>query len=298
MDSIFTLLEGAVDMHVHAYPDVSLQHLQHESNEAVVTSCREAGMTGLVLKTHGWPAPGLARMLDGLYDDFSVFPSVTLNACSGGPHPWVVEMAVHMGARMIWLPTWSAWNDHQSGRGFGVIAASYLPRTKTDWKEQDFYRLLDEEGQLKEEIKECIALCRDAHLVLGTGHISSEESMAVGRFADSIGYHKVCLTHPRSDCAKNSFEAIRAFAEMGQYVEMCALNVAPLHTSMTIADMKKIIDAAGADHCFLSTDHFFDWVPPIPIQLYEVLGCLREAGVSYDTLREYMKTPRRLLELE
>ena len=50
---------------------------------------------------------------------------------------------------------------------------------------------------------------------------------------------------------------------------------------MTIADICRIIEEAGADHCYLSTDHFFDWTPSIPQQIYQVLGCLLEAVRIY-----------------
>lgn len=294
MKEIAELLYGAIDMHVHAYPDVSLKHPQHRSNDNVIEQCITAGMGGLVLKTHGWPSVGLAHQLNGEHENFTVYPSVSLNVMAGGPHPWVVEMAIGMGARMIWLPTWSAASD-RNHTGFGVIAEQYIPRTKAGLRDKDFYYLLDEKGNLSEEIKECIVLCRDHDIVLGTGHISAEESMAVGRFAQEIGYHKVCLTHPRSDCSFNQFEQIQAFAQMGHYVEFCTLAVAPMYSSMSIGDMKRIIEEAGPEHCYISTDHFFDWTPSIPQQIYEVLGCLMESGVSYEDLQVIMDNPKHLL---
>ena len=44
MKDIESLLHGAIDMHVHAYPDVSLNHPQHRTNDDVIAQCREAGM--------------------------------------------------------------------------------------------------------------------------------------------------------------------------------------------------------------------------------------------------------------
>ena len=183
-------------MHVHSWPDVSLAHPQHRTNDDVIRQCREAGMQGIVLKTHGWPAASLAHQLNSEHEDFNVYASATLNTMAGGPHPWVVETAIGMGCRMIWLPTISAKSDHDS-HGFSVSMEKYIPRIH-NLKDEDYYWLLDENGNLKDEIKECVALCRDYDIVLGTGHISAEESMAVGRFASEIGYHKVCLTHQRS----------------------------------------------------------------------------------------------------
>ena len=81
---------------------------------------------------------------------------------------------------------------------------------------------------------------------------------------------------------------------MGHYIELCALNVAPLYTSTTIEEMGRIIKEVGADHCYISTDHFFDWTPSIPQQIYQVLGCLLDAGVSYEELQTVMNTPKLL----
>lgn len=297
MEKIADLLEGYIDMHVHAFPDISLAHPQHRDNETVIRECREAGMAGIVLKTHCWPAPGLARELNALYDDFSVYPSVTLNMTAGGVHPWVVEMAAAQGARVIWLPTWSAANDHESGQGFGAIAETYVPLLHTELDDGAYYQLLNKDGMLKDEVKECIALCKEKDLVLCTGHISGEESAAVGEFAAAIHYSKVVLTHARSRCAFNTFEQIRNFTAMGHYVEFCALNVAPLHTSISIDEMKYVINAIGPDHVVLSTDFFFDWVPSIPQQLYTVLGCLQADGVPYEALKIMAATPRHIMGL-
>lgn len=49
------LLVGAVDLHVHSFPDVSLHTGMEHTNGDVIEACRRAGMAGLVLKAHGWP---------------------------------------------------------------------------------------------------------------------------------------------------------------------------------------------------------------------------------------------------
>lgn len=147
MKDIERLLHGAIDMHVHAYPDVSLNHPQHRTNDDVIAQCRAAGMGGLVLKTHGWPSVGLAHQLNSEHDDFTVYPSASLNTVAGGPHPWVVEMAIEMGCKMIWLPTWSAASDHEH-TGFGVIAEKYIPRCKTGIPKQEKMALTDEQVKI------------------------------------------------------------------------------------------------------------------------------------------------------
>lgn len=87
MREIQDLLQVAIDMHVHSWPDVSLAHPQHRTNDDVIRQCREAGMQGIVLKTHGWPAASLAHQLNSEHEDFNVYASATLNTMAGGPHP-------------------------------------------------------------------------------------------------------------------------------------------------------------------------------------------------------------------
>ena len=294
MNDINVLIQGAIDMHVHANPDISLKHRQTKSNDEVIETCMKAGMKGLVLKTHGWPCLGLAHELNQKYENFTVYPSVSLNRVAGGPYPWVVEMAIQMGAKVIWLPTWSAKSD-MAHTGFGTIAKEYLPLTK-ELDEDKYYYLLEDNGQLKKDIKTIIEMCAKNKIVICTGHISQKESIEVAKYANQIGYHKLVLTHPCSECSYNSFEQIQEFASYGHFVEFCTLNLAPLHHSLEIMDIKKIIENIGAEHCILSTDHFFDWTPSIPDSFYEVLGCLLDVGVKYDDLKTMMNNPHRLLE--
>lgn len=294
MRDLEELLYGAIDMHVHACPDISISHPQKRTNHQVISECQKAGMKGIVLKTHGWPSVGLAHQLNEEINDFTVFPSVSLNKMSGGPHPWTVEMAIAMGARVIWLPTWSALSDRRKG-GFGEIAQKYLPRTKTELKESDFYRLIDENGCLLEELKECILLCRDSDIVLCTGHISAEESLAVGRFAREIHYEKLCLTHPVCECSYHTINQLKEFAQMGYYIELCTLNVDPEYGCIKIEGIKRIIDEVGASRCYLSTDHFFDLESSIPEQLIGVLRGLEKEGICYEDLKVMMENPGQIL---
>lgn len=294
MNKINQLIQGSIDMHVHANPDICLKHPQTKSNDDIINQCINAGMNGIVLKTHGWPSVALAHQLNKQYPNFKIYPSISLNRVVGGPYPWVVEMAIEMGVKVIWLPTWSALSDHMH-TGFGTIAKEYLPLTK-NLVDSDYYYLLNNTGELLEDIKIIIEMCKKHNIVLCTGHISHEESLAVGKYADMIGYHKLVLTHPCSDCSYNDFEQMKEFAHLGHYVEFCTLNLAPLHHSLDILDIKKAIEEIGAEHCILSSDHFFDWTPAISEQFYQALGCLLDSGVKEECLQILMNNPIRLLE--
>lgn len=66
------------------------------------------------------------------------------------------------------------------------------------------------------------------------------------------------------------------------------------YTSRTIEEMGRIIKEVGANRCYISPDHLFDWTPSIPQQIYQVLGCLLNTGISYEELQTVMNTPKLL----
>ena len=65
---------------------------------------------------------------------------------------------------------------------------------------------------------------------------------------------------------------------------------------MSLTDVKELIDTAGAEHCFLSTDYFFDLPASIPEQLKNILQGLNRLGVAYKDLEKLMNNTKKLFE--
>jgi len=293
---IDSLLHGAIDMHVHSYPDVSYKHPGRRSNHKVIDQCREAGMGGIVLKTHCWPVVTLAQELDSQYDDFSVISSVSLNQTVGGPYPWAVEMAYQMGCKYIWLPTWSARADRYHD-GFYEIMKGYN-KYFAEVPDEAYYTIIDESGELTENVKECLNLCKEYDLVCGTGHVSTKESLACAKYAHQIGYKKLCFTHPRANIDKFTMDDLCQFVEYGGYIEHVVQFLHPINTTTTIDEMMQMInETGGPENSYLSTDYFWDAVPSIPAQLDEVLATMYSKGASFDFLKTLISTPNRILEM-
>ncbi len=297
MNKITLLFKDLIDMHCHIYPDVSIDHPQTFSNEELVDQCHDAGMLGLVLKTHGWPQPAVANMLNNRYEDFYVIPSATLNVGSGGPYPWTVDMARSMGCRYVWLPTWGAYNDYRIGNGGMMLEnRNYIPKMK-EMDESLFCRLTDENGELNDNIKECIELAKEFDLIMGTGHAGNEEALVALRYANKIGYKKMVFTHPCGGLDDFTYAQLKEAADLGAYIEVTCLSMLPRYQAITVQTLKEVIDTCGADHVYLSSDYFFDNTPPVPMQFEMIFGGLYSLGTKYEDLQKMVEIPRKLLDI-
>ena len=119
------LLEGAIDVHAHIFPQVFVEEpgrvLDHEWAELA----RDVGMRGFVMKSHLWPTIAQARILNEVYPGVTAFGAITLNANVGGLSPFAAESAARLGVKVIWMPTYSAANDIKVGAYSKRIAEAY-----------------------------------------------------------------------------------------------------------------------------------------------------------------------------
>ena len=98
-------LEGVVDMHVHASPD--LRPRRYDDFE-LCEAAAGVGARAVVLKSHLGDTTARAylanrRNLETHPDSaFQAVGSVTLNRCVGGINPEAVENALNLGAKVVW----------------------------------------------------------------------------------------------------------------------------------------------------------------------------------------------------
>lgn len=288
------LVQGAIDTHCHAYPEFSTEFPCRYTPEEHIALMVEKGMKGVVLKSHVWPTMALAELLRPKFPDFNIFSSITLNDGVGGMVPWAVESAAKQNAKMVWLPTWSAQNDIERG-GISRTIAKYVP-TFQQYIDQGGHRLVDEEGHVRREVLDVLAVCREYDLVVSTGHNSPQEALAVAKSAADMGFKKLVLCHPDSNSVKANMEQIAEFARLGGYVELCALGLTPMHYRITPAQFGEIVKLVGPDRCILSTDYFFAWDASSPEQLRALVNALLFAGISPEDIRMMAtQTPSHLL---
>jgi hypothetical protein len=288
------LLRGAVDMHFHGYPEISLDAPHRYRDEESAQLMMKAGMRGFVLKSHFWPTMAPVDALRSIVPGLEIFASITLNPCVGGFQPWVLEAAVKQGARVVFLPTWSARNDLQRN-GVIHLLRKYLPSLE-GFTENEGITLIDERGELVPEVRRLLSGIHAYDLALFTGHVSIRESLALAREAGRIGFQKLVLDHPDSRSVGAAFEEIVEFARLGGYVEICALGLMPLFQRIAPQDFKKIIRAVGAHRCILTSDSFFEWAPSGPEMLRMLIAALLEVGVrEEEIILMNQVNPKRLL---
>ena len=291
------LLRGTIDMHCHAYPEFSMDFPCRYSPAEHIALMQQAGMGGVVLKSHLWPTAALVQQLKTQFPDFTIIGSITLNDGAGGLSPWAVEAAAQQQAKVVWFPTWSAKNDITRG-GISKTIVKYLP-TFQRYIDAGGRTLLDEAGQVCAAAKEVLEVCRDYDMTVCTGHIAPEESLALVKCASDMGLRKVILSHPDSGSVRASIEQVEAFARYGGYIELCALGLTPIHHRITPAQLKEYADRAGVGQCILSTDYFFAWDASSPEQMRGLISSLLHAGLTPEEVAVMAReVPRKLLNIE
>lgn len=291
------LLRGAIDMHFHGYPEFSYGVPRRYADVESARLMAQAGMRGVVLKSHFWPTPGLAYYLRQAVPEVEFYSSITFNASVGGIQKWALESAVKLGVKVAWMPSWSAKNDIRRN-GVVHLVRQYLPSVEK-FTEKDGIAIMDESGKLFPEIVEFMSLIKEYDIALFTSHISILESLSMAREAKRIGYDKLILNHPDSRSIGATFEQIVEFASLGAYVEICALGLMPMYLRITPNELKRYIHAVGANRCILTSDYAFDWSPSGPEQLRMLIGSLLEVGVKADEIAEMAQAnPRKLLNLQ
>lgn len=112
-------------------------------------------------------------------NDFTMFGGITLNRVVSGMNPKAVDVALRMGAKVVWLPTQSAKNHLEK-------------------MNQDTSQCVEvvRDGKIVPELETILELIRDHDAVLGTAHISPKESFTVVEAARNLGVKKIVVTHP------------------------------------------------------------------------------------------------------
>jgi hypothetical protein len=284
------LMEGAIDMHYHGYPEITLGVRARLDDADALKLAKSMGMRGIVIKSQMWPSMARTHFLKEMVPDIECFGSITLNSVCGGISPWVVDAAARQGARVVWMPTWSS--AHKLGQdGFSRFMKEWFPTMNFE----PGLSCLDASGALTADAKSVIAIAKERDLVLCTSHLPPTESLLIAEEAERIGFNRLVFTHPLSGSVSGTLEQTKEMAKRGAYVELIALNI---FYANHLDKMLQFIEEIGPAHCILSTDAFMEWVPPGPEYLRMFVGRLFIAGVDEESIRLMVRdNPAKLLGL-
>lgn len=281
-------LKGVIDMHVHSNPDLRIR--AYDDIELMEAGIR-AGARAIVIKTHQGTTMDRAylcnrynEIVHGGDNNFTMFGSITLNRVVGGINPVAVETALKLGAKVVWLPTQSA-KGHLEKMGQDVSKCVEVTR----------------DGKLLPEVKEVLRLVKEHDAVLGTGHISPEESFIVVDEAKNMGIDKVVITHPEWWIVGMSMEdQLRLVKEYDVYLERCyAQNMGGGAYKSNLPENVEVIKTCGYKNVMISTDGGQVENPHWEIALGEYLDYLADHGIPEDQIYYMTHTiQERLLGLE
>ena len=277
-------LSGAADLHCHFGPDAHRAR-SVDAFEAA-REATDAGHRALVLKSHDFPTAALAWAVQHEVDGIAVYGGICCDREVGGVNPAAVEVALRLGAKIVWLPTLSSRQDFANG----VAAQLGIPGPGIV--------VTDADDALLPETLEVLALVREHGAVLATGHVSAAEHYAVVR--EHARAAPVLVTHATEDLAGPKLDAAqcRELAELGAWIELCAMTCIGALATKTVADMVATIGAVGVERITLGTD-FGQAVNPHPAAgLQTYADALYAEGLTEDQIRTMAcENPSRLLGL-
>jgi hypothetical protein len=284
---IDVLLQGSIDMHVHSGPVAG--PTRFDAME-LAEQALQSGMRGLVLKDSGYPTAPLATIIRKRVPGVEVIGSMTLNFNYGGLNHHAVEASAQLGARVLWMPTYSSLNSINKFRALGVPF------------EGEGVSLLDASGQLVPEVGPILSIVKRYDMVLATGHISPPEILALSDAALGMGIRKLVITHPLDQEVVDkvpSMEELKRLAGLGAYIEHTFVFHLPTESSRDPAHTVKAIRELGAEHCIISTDLGLFTYNPSPVEGFRLfIATLLRSGVTTKEIELMAKVnPAKLLGL-
>ena len=265
-------LTGAADLHCHFGPDP-----HRERSVDAFEAAREAAGAGhraVVLKSHDSPTASLAWAVQRETGPaISVLGGICCDREVGGVNPAAVEVALGLGARIVWLPTLSSRQDFDNGiaarlglRGPGIVVTGA-------------------DDRLLPETHDVLALVREHDAILATGHVSAAEHYAVVLEFARAG--KVLVTHATEDLAGPNLTAAQCheLADLGAWIELCAMTCIGALATRSVAEMVTTIRAVGTDRITLGSD-FGQKINPRPAAgLQTYADALYSEGLSEAEIR-------------
>lgn len=282
-----SLLQGGYDLHVHAGP--SSVKRKYSALEALKMA-ETAKMAGILLLDHGVPTTSLASLVNQFGYSAQAFGAIMLNPSVGGLNPAAVESAISMNAKMIQMPTYSAFG-HIEKYGIDTKIFPHLLSEKTEG-----VMVTDQEGQIIPIVKEILKLIAEHDVMLATGHISVKETVALVGCAKSLGVKKILVCSVSTDVVDMPIDLQKSIRQDGVFFEhtFMALSSMP-HRSTDIEFMVKSIMEVGPESCVLSTDSGQPSNPDLLASFEEFIKLLLQHGLKEAEIRTMMTTNPEIL---
>ncbi|MDF3883016.1 DUF6282 family protein [Cupriavidus basilensis] len=246
------LMTGAIDLHCHSGPSVMPRYFDHYE---AMEEASEAGVRALLIKDHYYSATPVTSLLNKHFSHFKVklLSGVPLNNQSGGLNIYAVEHGIALGARLVWMPTFSSANHiaHHKKEGDDF----QFPRAKTKMLQPQPLTVVDKKGALLPEVLPILDMVAEHDVVLSSGHLHISEIWPLFEEAKRRGVKRLLCNHP-TYVIDASLEDIATLARMGAYVEhsMCMFAENSKFRFYEPKMLKAMIEAGTVDRTILGSD--------------------------------------------
>lgn len=288
------LLTGAVDLHCHSGPSVMPRKIDHIE---AMEEASAANMRALLFKDHYYSVTPVTELLNKHFSHLNVevISGVPLNNTSGGLNPYAVNHGLSLGARMVWMPTFSAGNHirHLHHRGDMLATKSKLMKATA-------LSVVDARGDLLDEVKIILDQIAEHDCVLSGGHLHISEIMPLFVEAKKRGVKRLLVNHPTYVIDAREKD-LKELASMGAYMEhsVCMFVEGSRFQHFDGAELEKLITWGGVDNTILGSD-LGQVDNPTPVEGFRlVIALCLELGYSPDDIRKMINfNPCKLIGID
>jgi hypothetical protein len=298
MDIEDQLLQGAIELHAHAYPEFSLRMRGRVHEIEWAQLARAAGMRAIVMKSQVFPTVERANLVRRVVEGIEVFGGITLNHPVGGLNPLAAEVAGELGGKAIWMPTWSSKNDLSKSQFYLNRMKAYIRTLSQIVPGPEAGIEIVDGGKLKPVVKEIVQIARDHKMYVSSGHLSIQESLVLVEECSKEGV-PFTLAHPFSRSVGASIEEQKEVAKRGGYVEHCFITTMPMHQRLELSRIVEAIQEVGPSRTVLTTDAIQTWNPPPPELMRMYVASLVQLNVEEEAIRKMIQeNPSKILGLD
>jgi len=324
LELTFELLEGAIDVHVHAGPHLKSSPRRVDPVQAAIQA-RKAGMRAIVLKDVFEMTNGTAWLVNRHVPGITVYGGIMLNTIYGGMNPRAFKTAIHYGDGAKYLDFGAHSTYYQASREGRMVDGEFVPLSELypKFKREELDRAIwipvdEEPGPELDEMLTLLA--ENPHMYMDTGHVSAEEAIRLVELKETYGYEKVIVS---SSVTKiSTMGQLKHMADMGALIEFTfGAYTAPTPIPLThyyvekeyasidegmealpdegIRQVADQVRELGAANCVMSTD-FGRYALSTPVEgLRQFITCMLDLGITPDEIRAMVRTnPEWLLGLE
>lgn len=294
-EAAWEAIQGAFDLQVHVAPDV----IERRTDDIdLARDFLAHGLKGFVLKSHYIPTAERAQVVTKAVPGIQAYGAIALNHSVGGLNPVAVEIAGRSGNKIVWMPTVDAANETAGRLDGGSEKLPFWAKIQREIAAAGITRppmtVLDANGAISEDTRQCLELIAKHNMVLATGHLGRHEIFPLVKEAKARGVARIVITHAEFPSQNLTGDEQSELGRMGAFIEHCFTTY---HTNKATWDaVFANIRQTGIASTMLSTDLGQKTNPPVAEGFAMFAQRLLDAGFTKAEINQMSAgTPQNLI---